>query len=116
MTGRREPRCTWVAPAEEPDARFLVPGCMERVQDWDAECACKTSAQELDEADARIAELEAQLDRERDWHSAWRGVALQHRDGRVLFDRANASFKEWRRQKDAVRRMNDNPPSKETSR
>ena len=102
----RETRCAWIAPSEDPDARYLVPGCWERVQDWDAACTCKTSAEELDERDARIAELEAELDRARDRDQSLRSAVLQHPDARGLFKQADESYREWRRKKDAVRRQN----------
>ncbi|TDD97592.1 hypothetical protein [Actinomadura rubrisoli] len=91
MTTSRELRCTWIAPSEDPDARLLVPGCMERVQDWDADCTCKSSAEELDELEARVAELEQQLDAQRDRYSSLH----------------SADFREWRKQKAAVRKAND---------
>jgi hypothetical protein len=107
MTARREIRCAWIAPSEDPDAQLLVPGCMERVQDCDAPCTCKTSAQELDELEARVAELEAELDRERDRSQSWSGVALRHPDSAALFAQADESFRKWRQMKDAVRRQNE---------
>lgn len=115
MTARRESRCTWIAPSEDPDARLLVPGCWTRVQDWDADCTCKTSAEELDELEARVAALEAQLDLQQDRYHALSSVVSKRPDATALFKDAHESFREWRRQKAAVRRMNDNP-SEETSR
>ncbi|RJL19738.1 hypothetical protein [Bailinhaonella thermotolerans] len=62
MTGQaRMLRCAWIAPAEDPDARLLIPGCPDRVQDWDAPCACPTTVEELGQAETRIAELTAEL-------------------------------------------------------
>lgn len=109
MTGPREIRCTWVAPSEDPNARYLIPGCWERVQDWDADCTCTTSAEELNELTARVADLEAQLDRERDRYSALRSAVMKHKDAAVLYAEATADFQEWRRMKAEVRRQNDNP-------
>lgn len=107
MTARREIRCAWVAPAEDPDARYLVPGCIERVQDWDAPCTCKTTRQELDGLAGRIAELEADLDRQRDRYHALLGAVGQHHDAAALHERAAENFREWRRQKAAVRQANE---------
>jgi hypothetical protein len=115
VTARREPRCTWIAPSEDPEARLLVPGCMERVQDWDADCTCKTSAEELDELEARVKDLEAQLDRALDRAQAFSSAVLEHQDAAALFKEADESFREWRKQKAAVRRENDNPSLKEIS-
>ena len=115
MTARREPRCTWIGPSEDPEARLLVPGCWERVQDWDADCTCKTSAEELDELQARVADLEAQLDLQQDRYEALSGVVLKRPDAAALFKAAHESFREWRKQKAAVRRENDNPSLKEIS-
>lgn len=109
MNGRRESRCTWVAPSEDPDARLLVPGCWERVQDWDADCTCKTSAEELDELEARVAGLEAQLDLQQDRYHALSSVVGKGSDASALFKEAHESFREWRKQKAAVRRENDDP-------
>lgn len=115
MTTNRETRCTWIAPSEDPDARLLVPGCWTRVQDWDADCTCKTSAEELDELTARVAALEAQLDLQQDRYHALSSVVGKRRDSSALFKEAHESYREWRKQKTSVRRENDNP-SKEIAR
>lgn len=92
----REQRCAWIAPSEEPNARYLVPGCWTRVLDWDAECTCKTTAQEMDEADAKIARLERELQRISDDHHALISTVGKHPDARALLEAADKSAAEWR--------------------
>lgn len=104
---RRGLRCAWIAPPEEPQTRMLVPGCPERVQDWDAPCTCKTTDEELAEAEARSARLEAKLDRARDRYQALMGAVSRRPDASAIFKEADASFAEWRRMKDAVRKQNE---------
>jgi hypothetical protein len=102
MIPRRETRCTWIAPSEDPDARYLIPGCWERVLDWNAPCTCKSTAQELDEAEERIAQLERELDQLKDYHSALRSVVGRHADGRTLIEDGYKLAGEWRAQKRLV--------------
>jgi hypothetical protein len=109
VTARREARCTWIAPSEA--ARLLVPGCWTRVQDWDADCTCKTTTQELDEADARIADLERQLQQSLDEQHAMAVAIGRHTDRAALFEAATKFRIEWRRQQAAAGR--DEPDSKE---
>lgn len=111
MSAQRETRCTWVAPSEDPAARYLIPGCWERVQDWDADCTCKTSAEELNELTARIAGLEARLDQAHDRYSSLHSAVLKHADSAALFVKADGDFREWRRMKAEVRKQDN--PSKE---
>lgn len=119
----RETRCVWVAPAEEPDARYLVPGCMERVQDWDADCACKTSAEELNEFEEQAARLADDLDAARDrYQSLMSVVARDCKDAVALLKAADESYRDWRRMKAETRRANEadacrdnQPPNKEYS-
>lgn len=101
-TTPRETRCTWIAPSEDPNARLLVPGCMERVLDWDAACTCKTSSVELNEAEARIADLERQLRRSRDDHHALVAAVGRHPDGTGLFAAADKLRAAWRQQTQQV--------------
>lgn len=98
MTTPREARCTWIAPSEDPNARLLIPGCWDRVLDWDAECTCKTTAQELDDADARIADLERQLRAEQDENHALCVAIGRHPDSAALFEAATQYRLGWRRQ------------------
>lgn len=114
VTGRREPRCTWIAPSDDPDARLLVPGCMERVLDWDADCTCKTTVEELAEAEERAARLQAELDHQRDLHHALVAAVGRHRDAASLHAKAHEIYGERRRLKAAARRTE--PNTKETPR
>lgn len=104
---RREQRCVWLMPSEDPDARYLIPGCWERVQDWDAPCTCKTTAQELDEAEARIAELQSKLQQIEDDRSALRSVVWKHKDGQALIEQGYKLADEWRTQKHQVKAEED---------
>lgn len=96
----RETRCAWVIPPDEPDARYMVPGCPERVQDWDAECTCPTTAEQLDEFEAKIRELEAEAMRASDRSSALIAVIGRFPNARELLDEVNQKVREW----DAMRK------------
>ncbi|MFF5261323.1 hypothetical protein ACFY4C_20465 [Actinomadura viridis] len=106
MTRPREARCTWVAPSEDPNTQLLVPGCWERVQDWDAECTCKTTADEVTDLEARVTELEAELDRQQDRYHALVGAVGRHHDAAALHQQAAENFRERCRLKAAVRHEN----------
>jgi hypothetical protein len=93
---RRESRCVWIAPSEDPDARYLVPGCWERVTDWNAPCACKTTAEELAEAEATAQRLERELQRLRDDHHALVSAVGKHQDGSALLQQADKTASAWR--------------------
>lgn len=79
--------CHWYTPADEPDARIMIPGCMTRVDDPD-QCTCEVTA---DTVIRLRGELEAA-------EQARRGVAslladlttavTEHADGRQILARA----------------------------
>ncbi|GAA3958171.1 hypothetical protein GCM10023085_45800 [Actinomadura viridis] len=106
MTGPRELRCAWIAPSEDPNTRLLVPGCMERVQDWEAPCTCKTTAEEVTELEERLTELKAEPDRQEDRYHALVAAVGQHHDAAALHQQAAENFRERRRMKAAVRHEN----------
>jgi hypothetical protein len=74
--------CYWVT---DPDGGLmLIPGCMARVQDPDAECTCATLA-------ARLARVEEQLREEREkaayareWYAAVNAALDEHPVGREI--------------------------------
>jgi hypothetical protein len=100
----RGPRCVWIAPSEDPEARYLVPGCWERVLDWDADCTCKTTAEELAEAEARAEQLDGELQRIRDEYHALISAVGSHADGRMLLEAADRMSAKWRATRAGVAR------------
>lgn len=111
----RETRCAWLIPAEEPDARYMVPGCMTRVQDWDADCTCTSTAEELDAAEEKIAELEAAALSQQDRMCALISVVGRMPNARALLEEVDRTVREWAVQRDAVKAMAsraDNQPER----
>lgn len=103
---QREARCVWLIPSEDPDARYLVPGCWERVQDWDAACTCPSTAAQLDEAEQKIAELEQKAPRDETYCSALRSVICRQPNARVLLEEVDVLYREWMAQRAAVEAAN----------
>jgi hypothetical protein len=99
----REQRCVWIAPSEEPDDRYLVPGCWERVLDWDAECTCKSTAQEVDEAEAEIARLKDEMERVSNNYHALISTVSKHQDGQTLLEQADRMAAQWGAQRQLVK-------------
>lgn len=70
-------------------ARFLVPGCMARVIDPDAEpCSCKTIEEQLADARAEIASLKQTRDGLQTWHDHVTRAVYDHPDGIQIMKRA----------------------------
>ena len=69
--------------------RFLVPGCMARVIDPDAEpCSCQTVEEQLDAARKEIASLKQERDSLRTWHDHVTRAVYDHPDGVQIMKRA----------------------------
>jgi hypothetical protein len=80
---------------------------MTRVQDWDAECTCTSTAEELDQAEAKIASLERQLAREKDMAQAFRSVLIQQPDSWSLVEKAYTIADEQTRRREEIERQNE---------
>lgn len=62
--------------------RFLIPGCMARVINPDAEtCSCKTIDEQLAEARAEIASLKRGREGLQKWHDSVIRAVYDHSDG-----------------------------------
>lgn len=69
--------------------RFLVPGCMERVINPDAEpCSCKTIEEQLADARTEIARLTQHRDSLQTWHDHVARAVYDHPDGVKIMKRA----------------------------
>lgn len=69
--------------------RFLVPGCMERVINPDAEpCSCKTIEEQLADARREIASLHQTRDGLQKWHDHVTRAVYDHPDGVQIMKRA----------------------------
>jgi len=69
--------------------RFLIPGCMARVIDPDAEpCSCKTIDEQLDDARREIANLKQGRDGLQTWHDHVTRAVYDHPDGVKIMKRA----------------------------
>lgn len=69
--------------------RFLIPGCMERVINPDAEpCSCETIEEQLAAARREIASLKQTRDGLRKWHDHVTRAVYDHTDGIQIMKRA----------------------------
>ena len=69
--------------------RFLIPGCMARVIDPDAEpCSCKTIEEQLADARREIATLMQGRDGLQTWHDHVTRAVYDHPDGVQIMKRA----------------------------
>lgn len=96
-------RCTWVVPAEDPGARFLVPGCYERLEDGDAECTCPTTAEELARLQQLVADLERKLADQAEYGVALTSVVSKLPGGAQILQEANGLGRQWVEQRRQVR-------------
>lgn len=69
--------------------RFLIPGCMTRVNNPDVDgCSCATVEEQLAEARAEIASLKRSRDSLREWHDHVTGAVYSHSEGIQIMKRA----------------------------
>lgn len=92
MTDR--PRCTWYMPPEEPTARLLVPGCMERVLDPDADCTCPTTGTELQHLRQEAATLAEKLTEAQRLFSDLHSAAAKHPNANEIYQAADRATRE----------------------
>ncbi|MFJ4988723.1 hypothetical protein ACIP9H_33605 [Streptomyces sp. NPDC088732] len=79
--------CTWWE--DEHGGRYLVPGCMARVDNPDIdECSCPSVETQLTKAQGRIAELERELRGLRSWHDCIVRAVHDHSDGKRIMKTA----------------------------
>lgn len=85
---RSGPRpCHWYDDGH--DGRFLIPGCMERINDPDAEpCSCKTIDEQLADARREIADLKQTRDGLQTWHDHVTRAVYDHADGVKIMKKA----------------------------
>jgi len=83
-------RCCWYEPVEEPGTRMLLPGCMERVLDADADCTCPTTAEEIDRLKAEYADLASKAAGTSHAFSDLMSAVSAHRDAKAIFADADA--------------------------
>lgn len=83
--------CHWYIEAD--GSRWLIPGCISRANDLDAECTCRTQAAEL-------ADLHDQLDRARarhkgmrQWTDALNAAINSHSDAAALMRAAHEALR-----------------------
>ncbi|OIJ95416.1 hypothetical protein [Streptomyces colonosanans] len=75
--------CHWV---QEPDGtRWLVPGCMSRLHDADADaCTCPTLAQQLEDAQGERDQAQRAYSGLRAWTDAIIAAVNDHPDGKKI--------------------------------
>jgi hypothetical protein len=72
--------CHWYEDGQ--GGRWLIPGCMARVNDPDIdECSCKTVEEQLAAARAELARLQRHHDGLQSWNAAIRAAVYAHPDG-----------------------------------
>lgn len=87
-------RCTWYEPTEEPSARLLIPGCMERVQDPDADCTCPTTGAELRRLQQENAALAEKLTEAQRLFSDLNSAVAKHTNAAEIYQVADQATSE----------------------
>ena len=79
--------CYWWT---DPDgALCLLPGCMARIQDPEAECTCDTLGQRLARAERALRDLRAQQQHAATWWNALRAAVDAHPDRAAILAAAH---------------------------